>query len=253
MSILEQHRQDYERYLERGAYHSKQGNYQQALEDYSKSLYNCEVFFSIAGHEESSKDVQISFTINFASLIRSIAVCYHRVKQPRKAFFFARQFKRLVDVLGQQKDNFNVSQLQQYEELSKSNALEILNVDVGELQPDDLSDETFQANIKNFDKICSIEICLLRPREGSSSSSGGCFIATAAYSTFTHPDLDTFRNFRDEKLLTHSVGKRLVSLYYQISPTIAQYVEKLPILKNFLRLQLGRLAQWMRDRGVTSN
>ncbi len=80
--------------------------------------------------------------------------------------------------------------------------------------------------------------------------SDGCFIATAAYSTSAHPDLDTFRNFRDEKLLTHPVGKRLVSLYYRLSPSIAQHVEKLPILKNFLRLQLGRLAQWMREQSV---
>ncbi|MCL1467298.1 CFI-box-CTERM domain-containing protein [Argonema galeatum] len=74
----------------------------------------------------------------------------------------------------------------------------------------------------------------------------GCFIATAAYSTPTHPDLDTFRNFRDEKLLTNPVGKRLVNFYYQISPSIAQYVEKQPAIKSFVRHQLERLAKRIR-------
>jgi hypothetical protein len=79
-----------------------------------------------------------------------------------------------------------------------------------------------------------------------SEVSSGCFIATAAYSTSTHTDLDTFRNFRDEKLLTNPVGKQLVNIYYQISPSIAKYVEKQPAIKSFVRKQLERLAESMR-------
>ena len=89
--------------------------------------------------------------------------------------------------------------------------------------------------------ICSLEL------EPSLKSSDSCFIATAAYSTSTHPDIETFRNFRDEKLLTNPVGKQLVNLYYKISPSIAQYVEKQPALKSFVRYQLERLAQRMRN------
>ena len=93
--------------------------------------------------------------------------------------------------------------------------------------------------------ISETKICLK-----SLESKPGCFIATAAYSTSTHPDLDTFRNFRDEKLLTNPVGKQLVNLYYQISPSIAQYLEKQPTIKSFVKHRLERLAQWMRNQRV---
>ncbi|HEY9692286.1 MAG TPA: CFI-box-CTERM domain-containing protein [Oculatellaceae cyanobacterium] len=59
-------------------------------------------------------------------------------------------------------------------------------------------------------------------------NSCSCFIATAAYSTSVHPDLDTFREFRDQKLMRNYLGKILVSLYYKISPAIAKYIEKQP-------------------------
>ncbi|MCL1466629.1 CFI-box-CTERM domain-containing protein [Argonema galeatum] len=78
------------------------------------------------------------------------------------------------------------------------------------------------------------------------SSSSSCFIATAAYSTSRHPDLDTFREFRDSKLLSNIFGKRLVSFYYKISPTIATYISSKPAIKLFIRHYLGHLARWMR-------
>jgi len=97
-------------------------------------------------------------------------------------------------------------------------------------------------------------LAILTPHENtnsstnSSSNSDSCFIATAAYSTSTHPDLDTFRNFRDERLLTNTIGKNLVSLYYKISPSLAQYVTKQPLIKSFIRRQLEHLARWMRNK-----
>ncbi len=64
--------------------------------------------------------------------------------------------------------------------------------------------------------------------------------------TAKHPDLDTFRYFRDRKLLTHPFGKFLVSIYYQFSPSIASYIEKKPRLRQFIREQLTLIAQWLR-------
>jgi hypothetical protein len=74
----------------------------------------------------------------------------------------------------------------------------------------------------------------------------GCFIATAAYMTSSHPDLDTFRDFRDRQLLTRPLGRFLVSIYYQVSPSIASYIEKKPRLRQFIRERLAILAQWLR-------
>ncbi len=73
-----------------------------------------------------------------------------------------------------------------------------------------------------------------------------CFIATAAYSTSIHPDLDTFRSFRDKKLLPNPFGKRLVSIYYKVSPSIARYIDQQPTIKKPLKYHLSHLANWMR-------
>lgn len=81
-----------------------------------------------------------------------------------------------------------------------------------------------------------------------SSKSGGCFIATAAYSTSIHPDLDTFRQFRDRKLLTNPMGKIAVSLYYKISPTLANFIAQQPTLQKFVKARLENLAKSMRNQ-----
>jgi hypothetical protein len=105
----------------------------------------------------------------------------------------------------------------------------------------ELEDQTFAKIRIALDEISSTEVCPVRL-----DSTGGCFIATAAYMTASHPDLDTFRDFRDRRLLTHSFGKFLVSIYYQMSPNIASYIEKNPKLRQFIREKLALLAQWLR-------
>lgn len=74
---------------------------------------------------------------------------------------------------------------------------------------------------------------------------GGCFVATAAYSSSSHPDLDTFRKFRDRTLLTNPLGRLLVSVYYQIGPQLAQFVNRNLHIKKLVRFLLEQLAYFM--------
>lgn len=51
-----------------------------------------------------------------------------------------------------------------------------------------------------------------------------CFIATAAYGSKFEPHVATLRQFRDQYLMTHSLGKSFVRFYYNVSPTIADWI-----------------------------
>jgi len=112
-------------------------------------------------------------------------------------------------------------------------------------------------NIRSFATYLASRIALSSDEiinelsEPVESSSDSCFIATAAYSTSRHPDLTTFRQFRDRQLLSNAFGRQLVKLYYKISPSIANHISKKPTVKLFLRSQLEHLASWMRIREIT--
>ena len=62
-----------------------------------------------------------------------------------------------------------------------------------------------------------------------------CFIATAAYGTDTAREIDILREFRDEILMPNSLGVRFVSLYYKISPPMADFIARHDILRAIVR------------------
>jgi hypothetical protein len=51
-----------------------------------------------------------------------------------------------------------------------------------------------------------------------------CFIATAAYGTALHEDINVLRDFRDEYMMTNLVGRAFVEIYYSLSPPIADVI-----------------------------
>lgn len=67
---------------------------------------------------------------------------------------------------------------------------------------------------------------------------GACFIATAAYGSPLNSHVDTLRSFRDQYLETNPLGSAFVSLYYKVSPPMADYIEKHPTLKPVVRVAL---------------
>jgi tetratricopeptide (TPR) repeat protein len=64
---------------------------------------------------------------------------------------------------------------------------------------------------------------------------GFCFVATACYGSYDHPDVMTFREWRDSRLLRTSYGRVLVGLYYRFSPPVAERVARLPRVATFIR------------------
>ena len=66
----------------------------------------------------------------------------------------------------------------------------------------------------------------------------GCFIATAVYGNYSHPNVMALRNFRDRYLVTNGLGRRFVNLYYKVSPPIAEYLKTAPIKAGLVRIAL---------------
>ena len=66
-------------------------------------------------------------------------------------------------------------------------------------------------------------------------SSGGCFIATAAYGTPTAKQIDVLREFRDMVLLKNTIGSQFVALYYRFSPPVADFIAGNELLRTVVR------------------
>ncbi len=65
-----------------------------------------------------------------------------------------------------------------------------------------------------------------------------CFIATAAYGTPMAEEIQILREFRDEYLLSNTLGRALVNIYYNVSPSIAEFIIEHPRLKPIVKVGL---------------
>jgi len=71
--------------------------------------------------------------------------------------------------------------------------------------------------------------------EPPSDTTGGCFIATAAYGTPTAQQIEVLREFRDVVLLESAAGSRLVALYYRLGPRVADFIVGSELLRTLVR------------------
>jgi hypothetical protein len=84
--------------------------------------------------------------------------------------------------------------------------------------------QAFQKTAKNQAVVKSF---LKKVSEGK----GRCFVATAAFGSGMSAEVIALRKFRDERLSQSFWGRRLIQLYYFLSPALAHQVAKRPRVK----------------------
>lgn len=65
-----------------------------------------------------------------------------------------------------------------------------------------------------------------------------CYVATAAYGSPVADDVQTLRNFRDEYLMPHALGRAFVDTYYAVGPHFADIIRDNEFLRFWARVGL---------------
>ena len=250
--------------LERAKYYKDKGDAQKSLEEYLDAL---EFFASYRDYYERvakirnmdaggtgevrfSGEVFVLFDLYY--LLTDIYLCVHEIDSNSKNLaYIADNICLVVAELAKYQKDFDVKQIESYDDATSVARLVSHDVKRGQetlanikkVKPEKTDNEQLRRIRVSLKKISSTKLFPIKLEKAD-----GCFIATAAYMTTSHPDLDTFRDFRDRQLLPNPFGKILVSIYYQISPSIASYIEKKPRLRQSIREKLIFLAQWLRKR-----
>jgi len=76
--------------------------------------------------------------------------------------------------------------------------------------------------------------------------SGSCFVATAAYGSWTHPDVADLRRFRDEVLVRHTAGRGFIRFYAAVGPRLAAFVSPRGLSGRIARALIAPLARLAR-------
>jgi hypothetical protein len=85
-------------------------------------------------------------------------------------------------------------------------------------------------------------------QEPETTSAGGCFVATAAYGSWSHPDVAALRRFRDEVLVRHRTGRAFIRIYRVVGPRLARLVSPLGASGRAARAVISPLARLARNR-----
>lgn len=84
----------------------------------------------------------------------------------------------------------------------------------------------------------------------TSTSSGGCYVATAVYGSYDCPQVWTLRRFRDFTLAESWYGRVFIHVYYAISPTLVKWFGNTKWFKSLWKNKLDSLVNKLNESGV---
>ena len=88
--------------------------------------------------------------------------------------------------------------------------------------------------------------------QSASSSSGGCYVATAVYGSYDCPQVWTLRRYRDYTLAETWYGRAFIKMYYAISPTLVKWFGHTEWFKKMWKGKLDRMVDKLQANGVES-
>jgi hypothetical protein len=103
----------------------------------------------------------------------------------------------------------------------------------------------FKSQLKYDSTLIEGGTCRFTTAPGPSFIDLFCFIATAAYGTPTAEQIDVLREFRDLVLVKSTVGSQFVTLYYRLSPPIADFIARSDLLRALVREFLVDPVVWI--------
>lgn len=86
-------------------------------------------------------------------------------------------------------------------------------------------------------------------QSNSSSSSGGCYIATSVYGSYDCPEVWTLRRFRDFTLAETWYGRTFIHTYYAISPTLVKLFGNTRWFNTICKEPLDNLVHLLQTKG----
>ena len=107
--------------------------------------------------------------------------------------------------------------------------------------------------LKNFERLNSKFNKLFNPSEEKKKSSGYCFIATAAMSSYDHPVVIDLRIFRDNWLLKRNWGIAFTKWYYIYGAKAAKHIEGSILLKKLAYILIVKPLHFFVKKRILKN
>ena len=72
-----------------------------------------------------------------------------------------------------------------------------------------------------------------------------CFVLTVCFDSEDAPTVNSFRNYRDNRLSSHAFGRAFIRWYYRYGPRLAEFLRDKPRAKSFLRRVFKYIEQYL--------